>query len=193
MTVGRPKPVGRNSPNYTGALQHTIWLAEEIWPTLPHLHHLMNPLPLHTARQTTPGAWDGGLTLHKRVVKPPRPSSTMLMTPDIRPRCNCRYVPQAERGRFPEHDPLTAENYARVIVQMDNDDDRPQTTRWSGIGHCGCRHAPQAQRRRSPKYDPPTAKHYARVITQMDNDDAQPHQTARWSGVGPGHGHGYAP
>jgi hypothetical protein len=33
MTVARPKPVGRNHPNYTGALQFAAQLVEEVWPT----------------------------------------------------------------------------------------------------------------------------------------------------------------
>jgi hypothetical protein len=50
------------------------------------------------------------------------------------------------------------------------------------------RHTPQAREQTPPKCDP---QYTARVIAQMDHKDNC--QTARWSGVGPGRGCGYAP
>jgi hypothetical protein len=63
MTMGRSEPTGRDGPNYKGVLQYMIQLMEETWPTLPH-PHLENPVLSPTARQMTPGTWDGEPTLH---------------------------------------------------------------------------------------------------------------------------------
>jgi hypothetical protein len=85
---------------------------------------------------------------------------------------------------------------------MDDNDDGPQTTRWSGVGPGrGRGHAPRAQGRHSPTAEyhactiarlEATIDNYTRAIEQMDDDDDRP-QTARWSGGGPGRGRRVAP
>jgi hypothetical protein len=83
MTAGRSEPAGRNSPDYAGVFQYTIWLVEETWPTPPHLHHIENPVLSPTAKHMTPSTWDGKPTLHKRAVTSQRLSGTMSITPTI--------------------------------------------------------------------------------------------------------------
>jgi hypothetical protein len=124
--------------------------------------------PLICPTTPTPSAWDGELAAHRRRATPQQPAGTAA---------------QAAEARL------------RAIKQTNDEDDGPQTYRWSGGGPRGRGHAPRAQERYSP-----TAEYHARtivwlearVLEQAEEDDDGP-QTARWSGGGPGHGQGHAP
>jgi hypothetical protein len=127
----------------------------------------------------TPGAWDGKPAAHRRGAAPQQPAGTTAQAAEAR---------------------------CQAIEQMEDNDYRPQTTRWSGSGPGrGRGHAPRAQERYSPtaEYHACTiawleamVDAYTRVLERGDNDvddNDQPCQTARWSGGGPSRGHGLAP
>jgi hypothetical protein len=149
---GRPEPAGRNSPDYAGIHQFTIQLAEEVWPTPPHLRHLMNRPPPHIRdRQTT--RWSGDPRVQDRTP----PGRTPPMTHTQANEARCRLIAQLEdeddrareatrrsgvgpgrsRGHASQeqgrHSP-TAEYHARTLEQMEAEDYGPQTARWSGGG-----------------------------------------------------------
>jgi hypothetical protein len=108
--------------------------------------------------------------------------------------------PAAHRRRAIPQQP--AEYHARAIEQTDDEDDGPQTCRWSGGGPSrGRGHAPRAQKRYSPTAEyhattiawlEATVDTYTRALERVEDDDGGP-QTARWSGGGPSRGRGHAP
>jgi hypothetical protein len=132
-------------------------------------------IPLFAPRTPpAPGAWDGEPAAHRRGAAPQQPAGTTAQA---------------------------AKAHCQAIEQMDDDDDGPQTARWSGGGPGRDRgHAPQAQERYSPTAEyhahtiawlEATIDDYTQAIEQMDDDDPQPRQTTRWSGGSPGRGRGH--
>jgi hypothetical protein len=129
------------------------------------------------------------------------------------PRAQERYSPTAEyHATTIAWLEATVDTYTRALERVEDDDNGPQTTRWSGSGPSrGRGHAPRAQGRTSPDRNPPTAERYSQVMAWIDieypptadayawaierDDDSQSRQTTRWSGGGPGRsrGHGSAP
>jgi hypothetical protein len=177
----RSPTVGRSAPSIS-ACQDAIRIAQAMWPA-----HDTSSADDHTARKTWPS--DGTPSYA------PRPTPTPSAWDG---------EPAAHRRRAAPQQP--AEYHARAIEQTDDEDDGPQTCRWSGGGPSrGRGHAPRAQGRHSP-----TAEYHARTIARLEatvnaytwvlergdndvDDNDQPRQTARWSGGGPSRGRGGAP
>jgi hypothetical protein len=142
----------------------------------------------------TLGAWDGEPAAHRRRATPQQPAGTTAQastpfTTTPMPTSTCHWAFQIaeddRRGR--ERDPPTAEVYARTIAQLDaelaqtrqaataryhtraieqtdDEDNGPQTCRWSDSSPSrGCGHTPRAQERYSP-----TAEYHASTIMRLE-------------------------
>jgi hypothetical protein len=200
-----PPAIGRDHPtatDFAAGREAAVLATRMTWPP--------NGIPLFAPRPSpTPSAWDGEPAAHRRGAVPQQPAAIMPMPMSTR-HWAFQIAEDDRRGR--KRDPPTVEVYARTITwrdtelaqthqaataryharaieQMDDEDDGPQTTRWSGGGPGrGRGHAPRAQGWTPPKHNPPPADAYAWTIVRVDDDEDQPHQTARWSGSGPNRG-----
>jgi hypothetical protein len=80
----------------------------------------------------------------------------------------------------------TIDNYTRALEQAEEDDDGPQTARWSGGGPSrGCGHASRTQEGTPPERKPPPVDDYVRELERMEAEGYGP-QTIRWRDGGPG-------
>jgi hypothetical protein len=123
-TADRPKPTGRNSPDYADIHQFVVQLAEEVWPTPPHLSHLTNRPPLHIWDRQT--ARRSGDPRAQGRTSPERDPPTVEVYAHTIARLDAEIAQTRQAA--------TARYHARAIEQTDDEDDRPQTCRWSGSG-----------------------------------------------------------
>jgi hypothetical protein len=108
------------------------------------------------------------------------------------PRAQGRYPPTAEsHARTIMRLEATINDYTRALEQMEEDDDGPQTARWSGGGPSrGCGHPSRGTR--TPRMRTPTSRRL-HPGARADGSRRIRTQTARWRGGGPGRGCGIAP
>jgi hypothetical protein len=130
-TAERPNPGGRNSPNYVGALQLVIRLAEETWPTPPHLCHLTNPPPSHTWDPLTAEYHTQAIA---RVDVVDSQSRQTARWSGVSPGRSHGHASRAQERTPPKCEPPPVDDYIQELEQMEAKGYGPQTA--SGVPSC---------------------------------------------------------